>query len=270
MRQLDMFSSLQTMIRLTDLQLAPEVSFLRGRSAKAAAKSAAATATPFADSHHSGDVKALAAVFDDKSQRAVAVTSAAASADVESGSVTVSAPEPNGPGYFESFDSDSDDEDGFFSANNYREKAGGAVQMQSLGQSAAAKTFPPVSDGYHRMADDSGVTNRSGKAAKPLAVTAEGNKSNVRNSRRRRKSSLVALINDNLHLPLREHPPVMHSTYLQSSVIGERFAEHEDDAAFPRISFDHSENVVAWTYSRLVVQNFGERFRFRIDMYVGK
>jgi hypothetical protein len=34
------------------------------------------------------------------------------------------------------------------------------------------------------------------------------------------------------------------------------------------MSFDESHNIVAWTHARLVMQNFGERFHFRLELYV--
>lgn len=38
-------------------------------------------------------------------------------------------------------------------------------------------------------------------------------------------------------------------------------------AARPRIDLDLPENVTSWTYCRLAVQNFGERFRMRTEVY---
>lgn len=51
--------------------------------------------------------------------------------------------------------------------------------------------------------------------------------------------------------------------------IGERLAEDGGRAEIPRVSFDDVDNVLAWTFARLTLQNFGDRFRFRIDIYVG-
>eukprot|EP01033_Poteriospumella_lacustris_P007799 gene7799-5610_t len=51
--------------------------------------------------------------------------------------------------------------------------------------------------------------------------------------------------------------------------IGERLAEDGGRAEIPRVSFDDVDNVLAWTFARLALQNFGDRFRFRIDIYVG-
>jgi hypothetical protein len=54
------------------------------------------------------------------------------------------------------------------------------------------------------------------------------------------------------------------------SHIGERIATDQGPAEIPRISFEDSiENILAWSYARLIFQNFGDRFRHRIDIYVG-
>jgi hypothetical protein len=53
------------------------------------------------------------------------------------------------------------------------------------------------------------------------------------------------------------------------SVIGEQIATDSHTAITPRISFQHPQNAMCWAYTRLIVQNFGERFRFRLDTYVG-
>ncbi len=54
------------------------------------------------------------------------------------------------------------------------------------------------------------------------------------------------------------------------SVIGEQIAADCKYSITPRLSFHHPQNVIAWTYVRLIIQNFGERFRFRLDSYVGE
>lgn len=54
----------------------------------------------------------------------------------------------------------------------------------------------------------------------------------------------------------------------RGSVLGERIYRDNELPLLPRINFDHSHNIVAWTHARLVMQNFGERFRFRIELYV--
>ncbi len=51
---------------------------------------------------------------------------------------------------------------------------------------------------------------------------------------------------------------------------GERTAEQNSLAEMPRLDFFYVENILAWTYCRLVFQNFGDRYRFRMDVYVGK
>lgn len=38
----------------------------------------------------------------------------------------------------------------------------------------------------------------------------------------------------------------------------------------PRISLTRPKNVMAWCYARLALIDFGKRFRFRIDVYIGK
>ena len=43
-----------------------------------------------------------------------------------------------------------------------------------------------------------------------------------------------------------------------------------DEAAIPRISTAYESNIVAWTYTRILLQNFGDRFRFRLNMFVGQ
>ena len=42
-----------------------------------------------------------------------------------------------------------------------------------------------------------------------------------------------------------------------------------DEAAIPRISTAYEGNIVAWTYTRVLLQNFGDRFRFRLSIFVG-
>jgi hypothetical protein len=51
---------------------------------------------------------------------------------------------------------------------------------------------------------------------------------------------------------------------------GERLAEDNLPAEVPRLDMDYIENILAWTYCRLAMQNFGDRYRFRTDIYVGK
>lgn len=54
------------------------------------------------------------------------------------------------------------------------------------------------------------------------------------------------------------------------SEFGTKSLKDEDASCIPQISLKHAENVIGWTYTRLVIQHFGERFRNRIDMYTGK
>ena len=51
---------------------------------------------------------------------------------------------------------------------------------------------------------------------------------------------------------------------------GETIPEHLSLAIIPRLDFSYPENVTAWLYARLAIQNFGVRFRYRSDIYVGK
>lgn len=53
-----------------------------------------------------------------------------------------------------------------------------------------------------------------------------------------------------------------------NKVLGERIYKDNERPLLPRICFDNSHNIVAWVHARLVMQNFGERFRFRLEMYV--
>lgn len=55
-----------------------------------------------------------------------------------------------------------------------------------------------------------------------------------------------------------------------SVVLGEKSADNFDVAMIPRVNLLQSENSTAWIYARLTIQNFGERFRFRTDSYIGK
>lgn len=51
---------------------------------------------------------------------------------------------------------------------------------------------------------------------------------------------------------------------------GSRSLKDEDDSHIPQLSFKLPENIVGWTYARLVFQHFGERFRNRVDTYTGE
>ena len=37
----------------------------------------------------------------------------------------------------------------------------------------------------------------------------------------------------------------------------------------PQLCINHSENILCWVYARLVLQNFGLRFRHRMDLVAG-
>lgn len=53
-------------------------------------------------------------------------------------------------------------------------------------------------------------------------------------------------------------------------VLGERVVGNFEYAMTPRIDLLLHENPTAWIYARLTIQHFGERFRYRTDIYVGK
>lgn len=54
-----------------------------------------------------------------------------------------------------------------------------------------------------------------------------------------------------------------------SNVIGEKIAVHGGEALIPRVAFEFPENILAWAYLRIAIQAFGERFRYRTDIYAG-
>jgi len=54
----------------------------------------------------------------------------------------------------------------------------------------------------------------------------------------------------------------------QPCILGERLYNDNEAHLLPRICCDESHNIVAWTHARLVMQNFGERFKFRLELYV--
>ncbi len=56
----------------------------------------------------------------------------------------------------------------------------------------------------------------------------------------------------------------------ETEVLGEYHARNHGYALIPRISFHYPQNIIAWTYCRVTMQHFGDRFRARIDSYVGK
>ena len=50
----------------------------------------------------------------------------------------------------------------------------------------------------------------------------------------------------------------------------ETVADEPDPSSLPKVSFKLAQNVVSWTYTRLIFQHFGDRFRARVDGYTGK
>jgi hypothetical protein len=54
------------------------------------------------------------------------------------------------------------------------------------------------------------------------------------------------------------------------NVLGEHVTEDLEYAMTPRVNLLQPENATAWVFARLTIQNFGERFRFRTDTYMGK
>ena len=54
------------------------------------------------------------------------------------------------------------------------------------------------------------------------------------------------------------------------SEFGSKSMKNNDRSNIPQLSFRNPENILAWTYTRLVFQHFGERFRARIDAYNGE
>jgi hypothetical protein len=65
--------------------------------------------------------------------------------------------------------------------------------------------------------------------------------------------------------------PTVSTKELKSrfSEFGTKSVKEEDHSHIPQVSFKDPENIIAWTYARLVFQHFGERFRSRIDTYTG-
>ena len=53
-------------------------------------------------------------------------------------------------------------------------------------------------------------------------------------------------------------------------VLGRVQVKEDEYINLPRLNMKHDSNVVAWTYARLMLQYFGDRFRFRLDIFVGK
>jgi hypothetical protein len=55
-----------------------------------------------------------------------------------------------------------------------------------------------------------------------------------------------------------------------SGRFGEKLAKHLSFAMIPKVNLLYPENSTAWIFARLSIQNFGERFRNRTDIYLGK
>lgn len=66
-----------------------------------------------------------------------------------------------------------------------------------------------------------------------------------------------------------EGTPKTKSLQRSSRVIGEKVADHGSEALIPRVNFNFPENIMAWAYLRITIQSFGDRFRFRTDIYAG-
>ena len=58
---------------------------------------------------------------------------------------------------------------------------------------------------------------------------------------------------------------------LENRMSGNANTRHiqREGVTIPRVSFHCSQNVYAWLNTRLMMQNYGLRFRFRVDSYVG-
>ena len=53
------------------------------------------------------------------------------------------------------------------------------------------------------------------------------------------------------------------------SDFGNKSLKDNDLSHIPQISFRSPENIIGWTYARLMYQHFGERFRDRVDNFTG-
>jgi hypothetical protein len=56
----------------------------------------------------------------------------------------------------------------------------------------------------------------------------------------------------------------------RGAVLGVKMNPNLNLAMTPRADLSLNENAVAWSYARATIQNFGDRFRCRIDSYLGK
>jgi hypothetical protein len=63
-------------------------------------------------------------------------------------------------------------------------------------------------------------------------------------------------------------PAPTTAAHKRASVLGERIYKDNEAHLLPRVSFDSTQNIVAWTHARLTMQNYGERFHFRLSLYV--
>jgi hypothetical protein len=54
-----------------------------------------------------------------------------------------------------------------------------------------------------------------------------------------------------------------------ATVFGSMVTEAKGFAHLPRIDARSDSNIVTWTYCRVMLQSFGDRFRFRLDVFVG-
>ncbi len=60
------------------------------------------------------------------------------------------------------------------------------------------------------------------------------------------------------------------SARAETEVLGTKETKNFDFAMIPRIDLYMNENAIAWSYARATIQNFGDRFRCRVDSYLGK
>lgn len=63
------------------------------------------------------------------------------------------------------------------------------------------------------------------------------------------------------------HSQKMNIDIRGSTVLRDRSAVQGSSVMIPRVTFAYPENVLAWTFLRLTIQAFGDRFRFRTDIY---
>jgi hypothetical protein len=68
-----------------------------------------------------------------------------------------------------------------------------------------------------------------------------------------------------LPTPYLDHPAGRHYSL---DFVGMMQSE-QDASHLPRISTRFESNIVTWAYCRLMLQHFGYRFRFRLDVFIG-